>query len=297
MRTLVSTLCVGSVLLILALAASGCAKKQAQTAGRPAGRQAERQAQAPPANPYSPQFDVQDRSNPMPTGATWVHADKVQYRVGETMQIEYKVQAGATGKPWVGLIPVSVQALDEGTNDASDAAYAYIDAARGAQGKVELRAGKKGDYFLRLFGSDSDPAAACQGQTPLTAVRDWPQGHLIGHEGLKPCIMFEGQKLTVSEQLPEPVKFKAGGTLKGTYELAEAYPSDAWIGLIPWAVKNRGEEANDAADVAYKYLEQGVLQASFELPLAEPGEYVVRLFPCSFGDAAATFQSVKIIVE
>lgn len=297
MRTYIWTACIGSVLLFMALAACGCAKKQAQTAARATARPSQRQAQAPTASPYSPQFDVQDRSNPMPAGATWVHADKVQYRIGETMQVEYKVQPGATGKPWVGLIPVSVQALDEGTNDASDVAYVNIDAARGAQGKVELRAEKKGDYFIRLFGSDSDATAACQGQTPLTAIRDWPQGHLIGHEALKPYIMIEGQKLTVSEQLPEPVKFKAGGTLKGAYELAEAYPSDAWIGLIPWEVKNRGEEANDAADVAYKYLEQGVLQASFELPLAQPGEYVLRLFPCSVGDAAATFQSVKIIVE
>jgi hypothetical protein len=148
---------------------------------------------------------------------------------------------------------------------------------------------------VRLFGSDADGAAPLQGQTKSLAIRDWAQGSLVGPT--KPYVMLEGQKPMEPKQLPEPLKYKVGAVLKGTYELAEAYPKNAWVGLIPWSVTNRGGEKGDAADVAYKYLDEGAVSGSFEFTLEKAGEYVIRLFPYGEGDPNATFQSVKIIVE
>lgn len=281
------------ICLLVAMFGSACHKKPQPGATSPGQqRQATKQQ---PAAPVPPVEDIQDRTNPIPTGETWVHTDKLEYHIGQTIQIQYKVKRGATGKPWVGLIPIQVTAQDEGTNDASDIGYVYIEDKQADTGTVELPAAKQGDYYIRLFGSDADAKALLQGQTKTIAIRDWPQGNLVGPT--KPYIMIEGEKPAAPKQMPEPLKFKVGAVLKGTYELAEAYPKTAWIGLIPWSVTNRGGEKNDAADVAYKYLDEGALSGSFEFPLEKAGEYVIRLFPCNEGDPNATFQSAKIIVE
>jgi hypothetical protein len=283
--------CAFGICLFLALFGSACHKKP-QPGTPNAGQPPAATNQQPPAPPVE---DIQDRTNPMPTGETWVHTDKLEYRIGETIKIQYKLKRSGSGKPWLGLIPIQVTAQDEGTNDASDVGYVYIEEGQPDTGTAELVAGEHGDFFLRLFGSDADAKALAQGQTKTIAVRDWPQGNLVGPT--KPYILLEGEKPVAPDERPQPVKFKVGATLKGTYELAEAYPNEAWIGLIPWSVTNRGGDKNDAADVAYKYLDAGVLSGGFEFPLEKAGEYVLRLFPCSKGDPNATFQSAKIIVE
>lgn len=280
--------------MAVALFSSACNKKP-QSAGTTGGQQRPAATQQQPAAPVEPVEDIQDRTNPMPTGDTWVHTDMLDYRIGQTIQIQYKLERGASGKPWIGLIPVQVTAQDEGTNDASDIGYVYIEDQQPESGTAELSASKQGDYYIRLFGSDADEKALLQGQTKIIAIRDWPQGNLEGPT--KPYIMIEGQTPPAPKQVLEPLKCKVGDLLKGTYELAEAYPKSAWIGLIPSSVTNRGGEKNDAADVAYKYLDEGALTGSFEFTLENAGEYVIRLFPCGEGDPNATFQSVKIIVE
>jgi hypothetical protein len=278
-------------ILSITFAATGCFKKPQQAQQNP---QAQTQPPGQQTPPVIPPENVQDTTNPRPEGETWVYSDKREYRTGEIMQIEYKVKRGETGKPWIGLIPVGIEALDEATNDANDIAYIYLEDLA-ATGKVELKALKKGDYHLRLFGSDSDEKAFSQGQTRTVFIRDWPQGNLEG--GRLPLVSIEGQPTPVAGTPPAPMTFKAGAVVKGTYTLSEAYPDTAWLGLIPWEVKNRGADANDAADVAYKYLDKGVLTGTYEFTLEKPGEYVLRLFPCSEGDPTATFQSVKLVVE
>jgi len=288
---IVLAICFG---VAIALFTSACHKKpqpQAANAGqRPAAAN-----QQHPAVPAPPVEDIQDRTNPMPTGETWVHTDKLEYHIGETIKIKYKLKRGASGKPWVGLVPIQVTAQDEGTNNASKTDKVIIEDAQAGTGTVELPASQHGDYYLRLFGSDADTAALAQGQTKTVAIRDWSQGSLVGPT--KPYIMLEGEKPLAPQQAPVPLKYKVGTVLKGTYELAEAYPKEAWIGLIPWSVTNRGGDKNDAADVAYKSLDDGALSGSFEFKLEKAGDYVIRLFPCRDGDPNATFQSMKITVE
>jgi len=240
--------------------------------------------QAPESAP--PTEQPASRPNVRPTGETWVYTEKLDYRIGEPIKVEYKVKPAAQGKPWIGLVPTAVKATDSGSNDAEDVTYAYVETAR--QGTVELVPPKTGEFYIRLFGSDN-AQEQCQGESPVIAVRQWEQGSREANR--RPLLTLTG------EQPPEPLKVKAGSTITVNYELPESYPQHAWIGLIPASEKSLGEEANDAVDVAYEYIPKGATLGSVDLVAEKPGQYVVRLFPCDIGEASCVFESVPIVAE
>jgi len=245
---------------------------------------------APPAQqtPESapPAEQPVSRPNVRPAGETWVYTEKLDYRIGEPIKVEYKVKPAAEGRPWIGLVPNSVKATDSGSNDAEDVTYAYVEPAQ--QGTVELIPPKTGEFYIRLFDGDN-AQGQCQGESPVISVRDWEQG---SREANRPPL------LTVTgEQPPSPVKVKAGATITVNYELPEAYPDRAWIGLIPASEKSWGEGANDAVDVTYAYIPKGATLGSVDLVVEKPGQYVVRLFPCDIGEASCVFESVPIVAE
>lgn len=252
---------------------------------------------APPSAqvPSEPQADPLDRSNPLPADPPWVHSDKLEYRVGEPMQVQYDLGTGVKGKTWLGLIPTSVDAQDEPGNYSGAIQKTDLAAGDAGTGAVEFTTTQQGDFYLRLFGQDKSRATSCLSQTKIIVVHDWQQGNLVGPT--KPYILLEGQE-PLAELKPVPrITIKAGTTLKGVYELAEAYPTDAWIGVIPAEVGNRGGDASLPQRVWYKELSDGALTGTIEFTLDKPGEYYVRLFPCVNGNPTATFQSTRIIVE
>jgi hypothetical protein len=275
--------------LALASNMAGCRKtpKPAQQAASPNTQT------APP--PQIPQMDTQDRTNPMPTSATWVYTDKLEYHVGEQMSIQYTIEGGATGKPWLCLVPTTVAAQDANSNATGNIGIVNLEEGAPPTGTVELPTTQKGEFYVRLFCVDADGAMVCQGQTNIIIVLDWQQGNLVGPT--KPYVLLEGQQ-PVQELKPIPqIKIKAGTMLKGVYELAEAYPKDAWIGVIPASVQRRTGDSCLPASVWTKQLSDGALSGAIEFTIDKPGEYYLRLFPCAKGDPVFTFQSTKITVE
>jgi hypothetical protein len=199
------------------------------------------------------------------------------FRPGEPIAFTYRLEQPAAASTWVGLIPAEVESTREADNDAADVTYEYVPQGS-ASGSLRL-AGQAppGRYRLRLFAGD-DEDSPMLAETAVFDVRPW-----AWDEGEGPTLTLSGDALARGEELV--VRF----------ELPEALPERAWLGIVPASVTSREEPDNDSADVAYEYVSGTSGERRFaDLPA---GEYVVRLFPCDEAACAAIAEAGPLTVR
>lgn len=261
------------LLASIALAAfNACPKPAQNTDARPPatapGGTSEPASPVPSAPESPPQPAVEpDPPNPRPTGSNWLWAPKLRARVGQKLEVQYRMEQPNPGKAWIGLIPVVVTEKDAASNDAADVAFSYT--VNAPEAALNLDLPQAGRFVLRLFSS-SDSDAALLGESPVITVEQWPRGDMKGRVPPYATINQppEVEHVEVYQGLPVPVYF----------EVPEGYPDKAWIGVVPVGVKSPQESDNDAADVQYWYLE-GKTKDSFIWYAKDLGTFVYRLFP------------------
>lgn len=260
---------------------------QEQTGGVPAADQTAQQpaeaTQDSAASQQPPLATPPEPPNPRPSGSNWVWADHMNYRIGQTIKVEYTINKIGDPRPWIGLIPATVTVADEAANDAADVAYQYVETPAGT---VEISAAEAGQFHIRLL-SGGDKGVVLY-ETPLVTIQQWPKGKWVAPDQppIKPYVTISGG------ELPEQIPIKKGYPVVAYWETAEAYPQGAWLGLIPTSCTSNLEGENDAVDVEYHYLD-GETKGQFTFMMSTPGEYVFRIFPCDISGAEWVAESQK----
>ena len=188
----------------------------------------------------------------------------LNYRVGEQIDFTY-------GESAEGAIVVLVRSeVDPRVwQPAQLLAESHYMPVAGDGGKGSLIATDDGSWRLLLFSDSEDASSIAATSAPIT-ITEWPRGHNDA--------TGEPPYLTIGAEVPAEIELKLGTAVVGYYELQEAYPSTAWIGLVPAAVENPMEMYGRELAVEIIPL-SGKLMDQAMFTLSKPGRYVLRVYP------------------
>lgn len=227
------------------------------------------QAKAAPAQAAPPAPAVEpDPPNPRPEGENWVWTPELRVRIGQTLQVQYRMQTPNAGEAWIGLVPEYTTETDAASNGQTAVARGTTVDAPEAVLNLELT--QTGRFRLRLFGGSADDAQLLA-ESPLLTVEQWPRGDRAS--ATAPYLTIgppEGlENIEVQRRYPVHIYF----------EIPPDYPDSAFICAVPVTVKSpRASDNLDAAEI-YWYTE-GKTNGYFTWNPDKEARFVYRLFPC-----------------
>lgn len=197
--------------------------------------------------------------------------EKLIHMRGADVRLSFTFNPSLPDGAWIGIFERNVR-LDGSVNpDSHDKAYSYV--KNRTSGVWDFKAPMKvGYYSAAIISGDKNEwvpytrihfQVTLDGMTPLPVADD---RHPLALSRMR---LMAGEELIVA--------YKAPGTIG----------SGAWLGLIPASVTALDEGTNDRSDLSYKYVDPGERWYwTIHVP-ANPGFYVIRLFPSGENSAIA----------
>jgi hypothetical protein len=202
-------------------------------------------------------------------------------RVGTTLEVTFHLDDDRAPGAWLGLIPAEHAPRDEPSNDAVDVAWVRLEPER-SDAELALGAAPPGSYRLRIFSADDEAGTLLAESAPFEVVA-W---ELLTDDTsvltARLAVTVDGRELAAGSTLPSDAAFQV------LYEVSQELPDKAWLGLVPASVTALDEDANDAADVQFEYVDG--TSGTVEMVAPEAGDYVLRLFPCDEAVCSAIAQ-------
>lgn len=181
---------------------------------------------------------------------------KTTFAAGEDIVVTFTTDT-KDESAWIGVIPSATPHGSEATNDQADVSYVYLSGA--TAGTKTLRAPMTaGAFDLRLNESD-------KGGKELASVSFTVTAPVVSATG-------SGASITLGK-----TSYKAGESIVATFTAPAELSANAWIGLIPAETPHGSEDVNDAADVAYMYVDKKTAGSVILKAPTTPGTYDLRM--------------------
>jgi Ca-activated chloride channel family protein len=181
-------------------------------------------------------------------GRVWLDAD--EFGPGSPVVVHFETEKPFHPSAWIGFVPSAIPHGSEARNDDHDVVYARLGGR--TEGSVTLASpASAGEWDARLHDHDGF-------------------GNEVAHASFR--VRDVAARLWLDKQV-----FLPGERIPLHFELAEAPPSGAWLGIVPSEVAHGSEPTNDAHDLTYQKLHgrtEGTLE--FFAP-SELGPFDLRL--------------------
>jgi hypothetical protein len=213
-----------------------------------------------------------------PIEGNWVRPVQATVGVNQLFQVEFRLVPVSTGEAWVALVPSAVTStiMADNVQQAVDRVTLPLEET----GEVDLSAKAPGTYMIRLFPVQTGEVMAIS-EAAITVV-----DHPVSDE-----MQFTPPYVTItSRELKEVPEQGVGRPMIAYWELEAAPGEKAWIGMVPTSCTAQDAKSNLAAAVDLQYL-KGQTKDRSVFFLAQPGEYVFRLFPSEDAQAQMICES------